>query len=480
MIGFLHLWNFFVDYYIFLHLFQMFQCVTWRGRYEAEENRWRELSVDYAITKDFTTLHIIFGDMPKVESTLDLANPPPSELKDALDNYAIAVIYVDIENEIARCTSFGAEWMDLSQETGTTDGYCSAPVDTYWDALDTWESKKPVAEATPSPSSDFTAQTYVPSYRGTAFIITANVGHSWGSYNCCNDMYKLSNAGAEQRIHDNLNSLEPDLLLLQEMGNRHYWNTFASEATTGYTHHALSTSHTWGGTRVQVERLVKDAGVNYNYVCSGYTPGVFSGSDQYEPHYSAGMAFECVVWNTAKFYSPTQLPGASRGYTISDGAAGIELQQINVSRRIRVLSVHAVSPAEPDDNNRRLDNLNRFRTATLHSTIRTFWAGDFNMQPNKSGVDGNRFRYFVRWGSLNTNDTGGEDFIKPIRNENQTTAASAPFSTLNIDHLLVSTSVGGSWSCKVLYTNGDRLDFWSGSGGGTDHRAVACGTGFSY
>lgn len=31
--------------------------------------------------------------------------------------------------------------------------------------------------------------------RGTAFVVTANVGHSWGKYNCCNDMYKLSNAG---------------------------------------------------------------------------------------------------------------------------------------------------------------------------------------------------------------------------------------------------------------------------------------------
>jgi endonuclease/exonuclease/phosphatase family metal-dependent hydrolase len=454
------------------------------------EDRWFELGADYAITTDYSTLVILLNDMPELtgdDADLNLVELSPGDADAAIDGYSVAVIYAGIPEEAERCEAFAGEWMDVTLEWDHPNGYCAVQGDDYWDALHPATPRLTYEPGEPLEGQGLQTAAFSPPFRGTAFIITANVGHSWGTYNCCQDMYKLSNAAAEQRIHDNLNVLDPDILLLQELGNRFYWNTFASEASSGsYTHHALSASHKWpndsSGLRVQVERLIKDAGPAYNYACTRYLPGTFGNSEEYTPHYIEGMAFECVVWNTAKFTDPTKLPNALRGYTVSDGAAGIQLRYVSATRPIRVLSVHAI----PDSATRRIANLQLFKTSTYVASgaIRTLWGGDFNLQPAQSGADGDLLRTYVHWGSLVPSDVlssnPDHDWLRPLRTENQTTAASSPLSYKNLDHLFATRLMSGTAQCTVLYQNAHRLDFWNNKGGGMDHRAVACGTSFDY
>lgn len=454
------------------------------------ENRWRELPVEYGITKDYATLQIAFSDMPEVtgeDANLELADLPSTDVEPALNKYTIAIIYADIGDEISRCVATGAEWMDLSLETGTPDGYCSAPIDTYWDALNDVQPSQPAAELlepSSANSSGLSTQTYTPPNRRESFIITANVGHTLGSFNSPGDMYKLSNAAVEQRIHDNLNSLKPDLLLLQELGNYYYWNTFASEVTNNsYTYHSLSTAHKWpntsSGTRVQIERLIKDVGRTYQYVCTRYTEADIDNSDAAQPHYIKGMAFECVVWNTNEYSYKAKLPFASYGYSIRGAAAGVELQEYNKSKPLRVLSVHTFGGSAASD---RVAQLTAFRSATRTSTAKTLWAGDFNLAPDQPGYDAALLRDYVDFSSLLSYETGGEDFLKPLRTELRTTTSAWPYN-YNWDHLLVSSDMTMLRNCDVLYRNEDRLDGYYSNGwqaSGMDHRAIACGTAFSY
>ena len=458
------------------------------------DNRWIELGADYAITTDYSDLVILLNDMPELKrntTDLNLAELHAGDADLALDGHTIAVIYADIAEEAARCEAFSGEWMDVTLEWDHPNGYCAVQGDDYWDSLNPTKPRLTFELGEPLEGQGLQAAAFNPPFRGTAFVITANVGHTWGSYNCCDDMYKLSNAGAEQRIHDNLNVLKPDILLLQELGNRYYWNTFASEASSGnYTHHALSANHKWpnnsSGMRVQVERLIKDTGLTYNYVCTRYMPGTFGEPEELMPHYSAGMAFGCVVWNTAKFLEPTQLPGALRGYTISDGGAGIQLRYISANRPIRVLSVHARAGVTASAANRRFNNFQNYKASTYVASgaTRTLWGGDFNLEPAQSGVDGNLLRTYVHWGNLVPSDAlstnPDHDWLRPLRTENQTTANVTLFYNRNLDHLFATRAMTGTAQCTVLYQNAHRLDFWNNSGGGMDHRAVACGTSFNY
>lgn len=428
--------------------------------------------------------------MPQLSDKVNLTGPHET-YDSSLEKHAIAVVFSDLSEEAARCEVFGGEWMDVTLEWDHPNGYCAVQGNDYWDALNPTSPRLTHIAGESLHEQVIQPLTFNPPFRGTAFMITANVGHAWGSYNCCHDMYKLSNAAAEQRIHDNLNILDPDILLLQELGNRYYWDTFAGEASSQvYTHHALSANHRWpnnsSGLRVQVERLIKDAGPTYNYACTKYPLGVFNSDDQYEAHYAEGMAFECVVWNTAKFLEPTQLPNAASGYTISDGAAGIQLRYFSANRPIRVLSVHAVSPLEPNAVTRRMANLAAFRTGTYVSSgdIRALWGGDFNFEPDDSSGDAARLREYVHWGNLVPSDGlsshPDRDWLRPLRTENQTTAGSNPLNYENLDHVFATRVMSGTTQCTVLYQKGHRLDYWNNSGGGMDHRAVACGTSFNY
>lgn len=458
------------------------------------ENRWRELSADYAITTDYVTLVILMHELPVLTgeyADLDLANVSPDDVATAIDGFSVVVIFADLAEEALRCQAFEGEWMDVTLEWDHPNGYCAVQGDDYWDSLHPSAPRQTYVPGEPDEAGDLGVAAFNPSFRGTAFILTANVGHTWGNYNCCQDMYKLSNAGAEQRIHDNLNVLDPDIILFQELGNRFYWNTFASEVSSGnYIHHALSTSHRWpnnsSGLRVQVERLVKDAGPAYNYVCSRYLPGTFGDSEENAPHYVQGMAFTCVVWNTAKFKDPVQLPGALRGYTILDGGAGVQLRYVTATRPIRVVSVHALAGVGSGPIARRVANFHAYRNSTYVSSgaATTLWGGDFNLQPAQSGADGSLLRSFVHWGSLVPSDilstNPNNDFLRPLRTTNQTTANVTLFYNRNLDHLFATRAMPGAVQCTVLYTNAHRLDYWNGSGGGMDHRAVACGTSFNY
>lgn len=452
---------------------------TW----DADGERWREVSADFVIDHEFTTLVIILPALPVLQPGAD-----------PVDTMSIAVLHASLEDETARCEAAEGEWMDLTFELEHPNGYCAVQGDDYWDGLHPDQGRHTFVPGEPGGADGelFAPQVFNPSFRGSAFIITANVGHTIGNFNCCNDMLKLSNASVEQRIHDNLNALKPDLLLLQEMGNRHYWDTpaFAAQAASGnYTDHGINTgnNYKYSGSLVQIMRLIKDAGVTYRFVCTRYMPGTFDDPLENQPHYVSGMAFECIVWNTARFHLPSQLPGAFMGYTIGSGGAGISLQQKNaqgnnMSRRVRVASVHLRSNITAADGAVRIVQMNEFRAATQHAMDRTLWGGDFNMWPTKPGADGNLFRNYVQWGALVPSDNGGIDFLRPLRTENQTTANLTLFVNFNLDHVFAS-SLGmpaSNIQCTVLYQKVHRLDYFGSAGGGMDHRAVACGTSFNY
>src|SRR5690625_4699819 len=109
---------------------------------------------------------------------------------------------------------------------------------------------------------------------------------------------------------------------------------------------------------------------------------------------------------------------------------------------------------------------------------------DDNLESAQSGVDGNLLRTNVHWRSLVPSDALSKnpdhDCLRPLRTENQTTANVTLFYNRNLDHLFATRAMTGTAQCTVLYQNAHRLDFWNNSGGGMDHRAVACGTSFNY
>lgn len=474
--------------------------VTWDSRGDGDDGqgRWREASVDFLADEEFSTLLIVLYELPTALPDEDLAGWlgwPLDEQERALEAYALAVIYVDVDVERERCEDLKLEWMDLTLELDHVNGYCATPQGSYWD---TFHQQSPLRssaedlEGSPERGDDGVTL-YAADDGETVSIITANLGHSLSlALYESENLYKLSNAGVEERIRNNLNVLRPDLLLLQEMGNRFYWNIFKDEGVTQpYVHHAVSHLHTYEAKdgqllRVQVERLIKDIGLEYEYVCTRYPKDAFGQKGDVPEYYEKGMAFECIVWNTAVFSKPLALPEALDGYTVSNGAAGIQLFQSDKNIPIVVLSVHTLSPLADLRGRGRMANLEFFKKATTMMGTVTLWAGDFNFEPDGNGPDAELLRRYVRWGHLLPQDSWHEDdFLKPLRDDKRPTAYSfAPLGIrwwgANLDHLFISMNVEGASSCKVLYDKSDRLDYWANRGSGMDHRAVVCHTSFSY